>query len=411
MTRTVRSPFVSLALMAAVFALGIAGVADAYGPDRTWATTADPAMTPRSLAAGPTNVFALGVTVQGSMRIDRLSANGVRLASWDGTGTPSGPLDAPVAVATGTDGSVLVAEGARVRRFNPDGVELGAWAVTRPSALAVDPKGVVYVETGDGSLERRSQDGTLLTRRALPGVGPFNGALAVATNGTAYLVTTQGIVGIDTAGKPVGTFVGRPGGSGLAITSDQVLWATDPSDRRVRGYTLDGSVLSDCVGPGAVGAATASGRNLFVSDAATITRYGDSGKPACSVVPLRLSNFETVPAEFRAAKKRSSTATSFTYSSSGDAAVSVSISSLTAGVMFKGKCRAMTSKRTGGKRCTRVVRVGSVKTQATTGDNSFGFSGWVGTRKLATGRYEARAVARDAHGRESRVVKATFRIL
>jgi hypothetical protein len=63
-----------------------------------------------------------------------------------------------------------------------------------------------------------------------------------------------------------------------------------------------------------------------------------------------------------------------------------------------------------GKRCTRLVTIGSFTHTDTAGANSFHFTGRVNGRKLKPGGYQLQAVARNATGLASNPVATSFRV-
>ena len=63
-----------------------------------------------------------------------------------------------------------------------------------------------------------------------------------------------------------------------------------------------------------------------------------------------------------------------------------------------------------GKRCARLVTIGSFTRIDTAGANGFHFTGRANGRKLKTGGYQLQAIARNAAGLSSTPVGTSFRV-
>jgi DNA-binding beta-propeller fold protein YncE len=83
----------------------------------------------------------------GNCRVHRYSADGKLIQSWGEPGTGPGQFILPHGVRVAADGRVLVAdrENDRVQLFSPSGEYLSEWAALRPTDLAIDRDGLVYV--------------------------------------------------------------------------------------------------------------------------------------------------------------------------------------------------------------------------------------------------------------------------
>jgi hypothetical protein len=76
-----------------------------------------------------------------------------------------------------------------------------------------------------------------------------------------------------------------------------------------------------------------------------------------------------------------------------------------------GRCRPVTRRNAARRKCVRFVRVGTLRRADRTGDVSIAFSGRLGSRAIARGRYRFRIVAADAAGNRSAAVKLAFRVV
>lgn len=84
----------------------------------------------------------------GNCRVHRFSADGELIQSWGEIGTGPGEFHLPHGIGCDAEGRVLVCdrENDRIQVFSPDGQFLDQWTdVQRPSDLAVDADGLIYV--------------------------------------------------------------------------------------------------------------------------------------------------------------------------------------------------------------------------------------------------------------------------
>jgi CSLREA domain-containing protein len=94
------------------------------------------------------------------------------------------------------------------------------------------------------------------------------------------------------------------------------------------------------------------------------------------------------------------------------ATVTFTVEQATAGRRVRGRCVPPTRANRTAPKCTRFVALrGSFTHAGKAGLNSLRFTGRVGGRKLAPGPYRLVAVARDAAGNRSKVVRQAFRII
>jgi glucose/arabinose dehydrogenase len=103
--------------------------------------------------------------------------------------------------------------------------------------------------------------------------------------------------------------------------------------------------------------------------------------------------------------------TAFRYTLSEPARVTIAIDRLAPGRRVGSRCLAATRARRQRPRCTRALRRGTlVRTGVAAGRHSTPFSGRLGRRSLAVGRYRATLRATDAAGNVSRAARIRFRI-
>jgi acid phosphatase type 7 len=174
--------------------------------------------------------------------------------------------------------------------------------------------------------------------------------------------------------------------------------------------------------------------------------FADSGSTAChrlvappppprDVTAPTISKLTVSPARFRVAPRRarrpgisnltlsrtrfpvasSATAakggTRFRYRLSEAASVTVTLRRKSVGRKVGGKCRSRTRANRRHSACIRYRRVGHLRQRGAAGRNKKRFSGWLGERRLHTGKYRARFVAVDAAGNRSRSKAVSFTIV
>ncbi|HEX8105689.1 MAG TPA: delta-60 repeat domain-containing protein [Solirubrobacteraceae bacterium] len=137
--------------------------------------------------------------------------------------------------------------------------------------------------------------------------------------------------------------------------------------------------------------------------------------PTIDTVKPTLSGARVTRTKFRVGSKRTAKeakakkGTTFAYTLSEQATVTISLHRLVKGRRAGGKCRT-TRKR--GKRCTKRVKAGTlVRRDLAAGAQRTPFSGRLGSKRLKTGRYRAKLVAVDAAGNRSRAVTLRFRVV
>ena len=144
---------------------------------------------------------------------------------------------------------------------------------------------------------------------------------------------------------------------------------------------------------------------------------GGAAAPARDIVKPVLSKIRISPKRFlagrklrRGTRKRRAVGARLTYTLSEPAAVTVRIESLVKG-RRKGK-RCVTGKRRPkkGRRCTRVIRRGTLSQAGKKGANRLTITGMVRRKRLKAGPYRLSIRARDIAGNLSATRRITFAI-
>jgi hypothetical protein len=142
----------------------------------------------------------------------------------------------------------------------------------------------------------------------------------------------------------------------------------------------------------------------------TTTTTPDTTAPA-------ITGLKVTPATFRvsakrtaisARKKKAPKGTKIKFTLSEAAKVSLKIQRKSTGHRKGSKCLA---KRRTGKRCTLYKTKGTLRRNGRAGANSVAFSGRIGARKLAKGRYRITVTATDAAGNKARPRTVTFKVV
>jgi hypothetical protein len=110
-------------------------------------------------------------------------------------------------------------------------------------------------------------------------------------------------------------------------------------------------------------------------------------------------------------KRRVKRGTTFRYTLSEPARVTITIERQLKGRRVRGKCRKPTGKNRRRRACKRFKRAGVLRADEGAGRQSTTFSGRFGRRALKRGRYRARLVATDPQGARSAERRLRFRVV
>ncbi len=143
---------------------------------------------------------------------------------------------------------------------------------------------------------------------------------------------------------------------------------------------------------------------------------GGSGSGGSGVSPSLTRALHTTHARFRVvgstrkSGRRIPVGTSFSFSLSEDAGVTITLLQAHSGRRVAGSCVAPSQKNAGHSHCTRYVAVGSIKATGHKGANQVPFGGHLGGLTLGPGNYRASAVASDSSGKTSKASTASFTV-
>jgi hypothetical protein len=139
----------------------------------------------------------------------------------------------------------------------------------------------------------------------------------------------------------------------------------------------------------------------------------DTVRPVVSGLAVKPSAFAvaTGPTALAAAKHKVPRGTRIVYTLSEPARATLTIARRLPGRRKGKKCVAPGKAKHGAKRCTRSEKAGTLVRDGAQGKRTVRFSGRVGTRRLARGRYLLTVRARDAAGNRSNPVKTTFKVV
>jgi hypothetical protein len=207
-------------------------------------------------------------------------------------------------------------------------------------------------------------------------------------------------------------------------------WSTDG---RLLAWQEDNGVwtmpvpadLGDCAGFGTPALRIPGARNPDLSPApinpGPRPPCGNPGNPTCiDRTAPSISAFSLTNRRFRiagratpvSARRRAPLGTTFRYTLSEPATVTLTIKRALPGRRVGSSCRRPTRSNRNRRRCTRYVRAG-VLTRRNKGPGrvSTPFTGRIGTRKLALGSYRATLGATDAAGNRATTRQTTFTIV
>jgi ELWxxDGT repeat protein len=137
----------------------------------------------------------------------------------------------------------------------------------------------------------------------------------------------------------------------------------------------------------------------------------DATAPALSDVSLSASVFAVDARGGAAAVAAVRGGTTLRYRLSEAARVRVTVKRVRGGRRVGGRCVRATRSNRGARRCVRLRRVGRLAIDSRAGANARRFSGRIGGRSLAVGRYRASLVAIDAAGNRSARARLGFRVV
>jgi hypothetical protein len=160
--------------------------------------------------------------------VDRFSATGALLSSFNGSDISDGPLQIPQSLAVGPTGTTYVVDVGlpRLERFSPSGVSLGKISVTgQLVAVAANPAtgDIVVVVRSQGriKLEGFTATGqpTFTTLVPMASGGSFHGVAVDGVSGRIYMATDSGVSAFAPGTQPG---VDPPSASQLATSSVHV---------------------------------------------------------------------------------------------------------------------------------------------------------------------------------------------
>jgi streptogramin lyase len=365
--------------------------------------------------------FGIGLTAGGAVRWGE--------PTFKGTGAfckfnPSFPAVSctPPAVQGGTITSVLLGSGGNVWTAWPDLnlirvyageetfptkiIELPVGA--EPKRLALGPEGNVWVTMpGNSTIGRFLADGTRDKPIALPS-GSIPDDIVAGPDGNLWVTEfgTEKIARVTPSGEiteyPIPSHSSEP--LGITVGPDGAIWFTESGTNKIGRLVPD--LPTPPAPPSEAGGGTGGGgTDGGKAPGGPVAAPSFTAAPAFA--PRRFATSGTPAALRKAGVKKGS---KLTLSLSRPATVSATIFRLAPG-RHKGKgCVAPGAAPKGASKCERQIRVGSQSWPAGAGASKLPFSGKVGGRALAPGRYVASVVATDA-GQSSEPKSAPFTIV
>lgn len=338
----------------------------------------------RSTLAGPqtdtSSVFIAG----GNATFDSSAVLGSRTAL---TFTNGGPRPKAVTVAASTiDAGVVGAADEKAHAISASGENSAAATVTVVGSILVEPQKADHERASVACVDT---DAPNQAQAATVSLGAINCATGLSGNTTTpptglfaapttSLAPAFGSAAIDSV--PAGA-ISLPFGE-----------TSSPTDLVGDPRVLDGN--GDCVA---------------VQDRGAVELTGHAAP--CPPVKGAISALRLSPSAFHAAPKGPSVAkakfgTLITYLDSQAATTTFTVLSPQAGRKQHGSCRKPSKRNRKGKRCTRLLALGSFSHHDLVGGNSLRFTGRLHRHKLAKGSYVLQAIPRNAAGAGATVTKS-----
>lgn len=228
-----------------------------------------------------------------------------------------------------------------------------------------------------------------------------------------------------------------PNGGGpndITAGPDGALWFTEYDGNRIGRMTIDGLVTNEYAVPTAAsqpwGITTGPDGNIWFTESAA-GRIGrlvpdkpppppqPAGPVPDTVAPSFVSGLSFAPRRFRVSTaatpisaKRAPAGSVLSFRLSEPASLKIAIHKRVSGRRVGHSCRAPSKRLAQRRKCTRFVAVGRKLTRTVLqGTTRLPFSGRLGKRALAPGRYRATATATDAAGNVSKKSSASFTIV
>lgn len=164
------------------------------------------------------------------------------------------------------------------------------------------------------------------------------------------------------------------------------------------------------VGTDATFTTAAAAPGTMTPSTGTGTGPPDTTKPVLRAVRLSRKTFRVGPKP-TAVSAKAGVGTTVRLSSSEQATVRLGIVREAAGRRSGSRCVKPTAALKGRKSCVRLVAAGALTRASRAGANLVAFSGRVGNRRLAPGRYRFQIRATDAAGNRSAITTLRFRIV
>jgi hypothetical protein len=325
----------------------------------------------------------------------------VELSAPEATGTSphialAGPADA-LAVWTLAEGGHKFVQGASGRAGGAWGAATG---VGSPSSDANNPD-VAVDARGDGVAVWQQSNGSneIVHAAGYDASGPFLEGVSIPAGGTAGQPLAFSVSPLD-AWSALGT-TSWSFGDGTGATGTGVSHT----------YAAAGTYTVTLSSSDALGNASAGGGSVAVGPA--VSAPGAGAAPAIAGAHQSNAVWREGAKLARLARKRHvPTGTTFSFTLSEAARVSIAFRQKTAGRLVDGHCVAQSHKNRHGRRCSRTVTKGSLVFSGHAGLDRVAFEGRISrSSRLAPGTYTAVITATNAAGQRSNSASLTFRIV
>jgi hypothetical protein len=209
--------------------------------------------------------------------------------------------------------------------------------------------------------------------------------------------------------------------TGAAATKQITVTGSASDNQGVAALTVNGAAVPLAAdGTFSVPATVKLGQNTLTAvatDHAGNTTTATATAAYVDKVAPAVTGFTVSPRTFRvgagptAVTARAKAGTTFKFSLSEDSSVSINISRAQAGKRSGKRCVKPTKKLSHAKMCQRLVSRGTLHRTLSAGKRSVKFTGRIGNKKLAPGRYVATTTATDQAGNKSKKKTVKLRVV
>jgi hypothetical protein len=187
------------------------------------------------------------------------------------------------------------------------------------------------------------------------------------------------------------------------------MWYSSESQNKIGRFTVDPPTTN--TGGGGTTSTTGGGSSTGGGSNGGGGGTTDTSSPTVSSVSASPSRFRVGPQATAVSAAADKTGTTFTYSLSKDARVTLTIEQATAGRKKGRTCAKPSRSNRKGKRCVRYAKKGTLTRSGQKGQNEVAFSGRIGSKALKPGHYRVGIAGTDSAGQTGATQYGKFTVL